>query len=70
MTRKFTNNQKRITMDKKSWDFIIKNAKEYLKTIPTNQRDSGEHFNAFEISQVLAVVTGKSKEEIIMELVK
>lgn len=53
------------------WQYLIDNAKDYIKRIPKDakERESGEYYNAFDLSAVLAIVGGKQKEEVLMELI-
>lgn len=55
------------------YELMIANAKDYLQSKETRQKlasDPNSVMNAFDISAVLAVATGKTKEEVIMDLVK
>ena len=49
------------------YKMMINNAKEYLQNADTLSEDC---ITAFEISQVLAICTGKLKEEIVMDLIR
>ena len=52
-------------MDNILYRMMISNLKEYLRNSDPNNQDV---INAFRISEVLAIATGKLKEDIILEL--
>ena len=52
-------------MKNQLWQMMITNAKSYLSSA---NPETGELIDAFEISSVLAICTGKLKEDIILEL--
>ena len=52
-------------MDNVLYNMMINNAKEFLKE---NNSEENEGINAFRISEVLAICTGKLKEDIVLEL--
>lgn len=54
-------------MENPLWKMMINNAKAYLRD-PERKNEGGAIIDAFQISEVLAVVTGKTKEDIILEL--
>lgn len=49
------------------YKMMINNAKEYLKNVDTLSEDC---LTAFEFSEILAICTGKLKEEVIIDLIK
>lgn len=49
------------------YEMMINNAKEYLKNADTLSEDC---LTAFEFSEILAICTGKLKEEVIIDLIK
>ncbi|MCK9416959.1 hypothetical protein M0Q97_09905 [Candidatus Dojkabacteria bacterium] len=52
---------------------MINNAKQYLKNTDPNatiKSTDDKPLNAFDISNVLSIVTGKLKEDIIIDIIK
>jgi len=54
-------------MENDLWKLMIVNAKQYLQS--ANPNGDPEVINAFRISEVLAICTGKLKEDVIIELI-
>ena len=55
------------------YKMMINNAKQYLKNTDPNatiKSTDDKPLNAFDISNVLSIVTGKLKEDIIIDLIK
>ncbi|QQO97266.1 hypothetical protein M1M30_gp163 [Maribacter phage Colly_1] len=50
------------------YQMMINNAKEHLESAPSHPVN-GVYPNAFQISEVLAITTGKLKEEIVIDLI-
>jgi hypothetical protein len=49
------------------YEMMLRNAKEYLKNANTLSEDC---ITAFEFSEILAICTGKLKEEVVIDLTK
>lgn len=52
------------------YDMLINNAKNYLRNTSESDIDKGQNINAFQISEVLSICLCKSKEEIVVDLIK
>jgi hypothetical protein len=52
------------------YDFALTNVQNYLRRIPEADRLSGEALNAFQITEVLAIVFCKRKEDILADLLR
>lgn len=55
------------------YKMMINNAKQYLKNVDPNapiKSIDDKPLNAFDISSVLSIVTGKLKEDIVVDLIK
>jgi hypothetical protein len=55
-------------MENELWKMMISNAQDYLSSTTEVERETGRVVTAMQISEVLAVCTGKLKEDIILEL--
>lgn len=49
---------------------MIANTKRYLRGLQPQDKLSNDHLNAFQMSEALAIATGKLKEDIIIDLTK
>jgi len=57
-------------LTKMFYDFALRNVANYLKKTTEKERASGETLTAFQITEVLAIVFCKSKEEIMGDLLR
>lgn len=55
-------------MENPLWKMMIKNAKTHIKSFDPNK--NSELITVWQISEVLAMLTGKLKEDIVLELMQ
>lgn len=52
----------------KYYDFMIANAKRYLRGVKRSEIINDENINAFQIAEVLAIACVKVKEDVLVDL--
>lgn len=56
-------------MDNVLWNMMMNNARVHLNSI-NPEKPTSDDIDVFRISEVLAILTGKLKEEIVIEIIK
>ena len=57
-------------MNNPLYKMMILNAKAYLKSASDEDKVGLEHLDAFKISEVLALVLGKTKEDVMSDIIR
>lgn len=56
-------------MENELYKMMINNAKEHIKS-QDPEKPNPDDFSAFTISEVLAILTGKTKEDVLLDIIK
>jgi hypothetical protein len=56
-------------MENELYKMMINNAKEHIKS-QNPEKPSEDDFSIFTISSVLAILTGKTKEDVLLDIIK